>query len=355
MTDPDTPRPRQTAADRARISRATRAIGLAVGAASAVVTALGAVLLILWVTFSAHPDGSRETRAVLRERAGRGDDLVVDTNRLVVAIIALGVIGIAVLGLVAWLVAKKAVRPLAEALQMQRDFVADASHELRTPLTILVSRIQVLGRRYGRGEPVDDVIARLRADADAMNEVLTDLLVSAEGAREPVEPVDVAAVAQRAADRLTGLAAEASIGITVVAEAHPRIAMPETTLSRCLVAVIDNAIQHSPDGTRVRILIETGTGMARIRVTNAGGGIRPEDAERIFARFTHGPESGRRRSFGLGLALVRDMVARYGGTIVLDTTAGRPSSDPGQNEQPPSGQSGQPGETTFLLRFPIAG
>ena len=67
-------------------------------------------------------------------------------------------IGVVLLGLVAWLAALRSVRPLADALRMQRNFVSDASHELRTPLTALSSRIQILQRRHERGEPIDVVV-----------------------------------------------------------------------------------------------------------------------------------------------------------------------------------------------------
>ena len=71
-----------------------------------------------------------------------------------------------------------------------------------------------------------------------------------------------------------------------------------------------------------------------IRVSDHGSGIDPADAERIFERFARGSETGRRRGFGLGLALVRDVLTRYSGRIEVESTS-------------PSG-------TTFLITLPSA-
>ena len=94
------------------------------------------------------------------------------------------------LAVVAWLAALRSVRPLAEALRTQRNFVSDASHGLPTPLTALSNCVQILQRGHERGDPIDETIVDLRRDAVVMDEVLTDMLLSAEAdaARAPPMP-----------------------------------------------------------------------------------------------------------------------------------------------------------------------
>lgn len=307
-------------------------MGLAVGIATAVITVVGAIMLIVWVSVSARKEGEHPGEP--HHHDGLSDDLVVDTNRLIFAIIVLGVLGVVLLSVVAWLVARRAVRPLSEALRLQRNFVADASHELRTPLTVLSTRVQLLQRKQQRGEPTDDIVATLRDDIDVLNSVLNDLLVSAENtASEQPADSDLVAVTEAAVDHLRPLGDDASIAISTAYTARPIVRLPAAALGRCLTAVIDNAIQHSPDGSAVSVLISAEARRAEVRVSNTGSPIPPERIDQIFERFQHGKESGRRRSFGLGLALVRDILNRYGGSITVDA-------------------SGPADLTTFVMSFP---
>lgn len=323
--------------DRRRVTRASRSIGLAVGATTAIITVVGAAALIIWISLSSRPDGERGAERIdIHGQKPMTDDLVVDTNRLIIAIVILGFLGMLVLAVIAWLVARRAVRPLAEALRLQRNFVADASHELRTPLTVLSTRVQLLQRRLQRGETTDDITIALRDDVEALTSVLDDLLASAESAATSTETIsDLAAVAEEAATRLAPLADAVAITVTTHADSRPTVSVPATTLSRCLTAVIDNAIQHSPNGSHVTVEVSATGKEAIVRVSNPGGRISADDATQIFERFRHGQESGRRRSFGLGLALVRDIVSRHGGTISVDL-------------------SGSVDYTVFVITLPLA-
>jgi two-component system OmpR family sensor kinase len=232
----------------------------------------------------------------------------------------LGILGVIVLSLIAWFAARRAVRPLGEALRLQRNFVADASHELRTPLTTLTSRIQIAQRRLERGGDVAEALDQLRSDADAMNDMLTDLLMAAEGKAETTALAPVGEAMDAAVSRLQPLADDSGVTLEVISTDRA-VRMPLPTLTRILMAVVDNAIQHSPRGGVVTIAAATARNDVEIRVSDQGSGIDPADAERIFERFARGSETGRRRGFGLGLALVRDVLTRYAGRIEVESTS----------------------------------
>ena len=329
-------------ADRDRVRRTARQIGLWTGVASAVVIAAGVGILIAVILATSRPQGGDRITAGTKPDGfvlNNPDHIVVDVDRVVPWVIVLGVVGVALLGLIAWLTARRAVAPLEVALQAQRDFVADASHELRTPLTALSSRVQILQRRVARGEGIDDALERLRGDTAAMDDILTELLLAAQADQGPVPAAATdAAVAVQAAVELIRPIAE-SAGVELQADVGPGIAVavPDVTLTRMCTALLDNAVQHAPRGTSVAIVVGSGGGVTRgfaeIRVVDRGPGVRAEDRERIFTRFARGPETGRRRGFGLGLALVRDVATRYGGSVGIESTS----------------EAG----TTFLLRLPL--
>lgn len=319
------------AEDRRVVRRAGARVGLLVGGASAVALTIGVAILVGVLLTGAR----RETD----HHGGRGglpgDRVVVDFDDVLPWVLGLGLLGVAVIGVVGWAASRWSVRPLDEALRRQRAFVSDASHELRTPLTALSSRVQIAQRRLARGEPLDDTLDRLRRDADLMDDVLTDMLLSAEGAASADGTAAVADGLRSAEAVVAPLAAEA--GVAVEVDAGPeglRVDMPTVTLTRVGIALIDNAVSHAPGGSAVRVTAGVAGDTVEIRVIDAGGGIRPEDQGRIFERFARGAESGRRRGFGLGLALVREATERHRGTIAVERTSAE--------------------GTVFLLRLPRA-
>jgi signal transduction histidine kinase len=128
-------------------------------------------------------------------------------------------------------------------------------------------------------------------------------------------------------------------GITIGLEVDgdPASSMPSAGLQRCITALLDNALRHSPDGSEIVVSVATTRSHAVITVTDRGAGIQGIDPDHIFDRFAHSSPSPdaptSRRSFGIGLALVRDIITRHGGTIRLAETT-------------PSG-------TTFEMRLPL--
>lgn len=308
--------------DDARIRASSRRIGLLVGVSSAVVIALGVVVLTVVIRVSSRPEHGAETLPADPDR------LVVDVDDVLPGLIGFGVVAVLLLGVVAWSAARRSVRPLAQALRSQRAFVADASHELRTPLSALVSRVQIVERRLARGEPVDEAVAKLRRDADAMSDTLTDLLTAAAAdsdapAGDAHARADAGAALVEALERMEPLAQARGVLLTREAgSAQPAIVgVSPPALARLCVVLIDNAVHHSPDGGIVRVRCTATADSVQIRVEDQGDGIAPDDQSRIFERFARGPETGHRRGFGLGLYLAREIAERAGGSLVVEVSS----------------------------------
>jgi len=248
-----------------------------------------------------------------------------ESERLLRALIPAGLLGIAAAALLGWLVARRAVRPLGDALALQRRFVADASHELRTPLAILNTRAQLLRRRAAEDEPNRADLDRLIDDSRAMAEIVNDLLISADMARRPAERVrtDLAEIARVVTDSFAAIADPAGITLTAVATDGPADVLGSpVALRRAAAALVDNALGHTPRGGTVTVTTRHRGSHVELEVADDGEGLDPDDAARLtqrFARGTDAPSEGRR--FGLGLALVNDVVHAHGGSFRLD---GRP-------------------------------
>jgi signal transduction histidine kinase len=252
-----------------------------------------------------------------------------DRRRLLGSVAIAELVGVAASLAIGAGLARRALRPLAEALRRQRQFVADASHELRTPLTQLHTRAQMLQRDVtdGRNSPaqIQEETGRLVEDSRRLGEVITDLLTSAELDHEP-ERYGLVEFSAVTGEVVAGLRQRADAG-GVVLDLRASYAGPvrgsAAALRRVTAALVDNALGHTPRGGQVVIEVTlTPTNQVRLAVSDDGVGFDPADAERIFARFARGSQ-GQGRRYGLGLALVREVVTAHGGTVEASGHPGR--------------------------------
>ncbi|MFI6323691.1 sensor histidine kinase [Nonomuraea sp. NPDC050556] len=220
--------------------------------------------------------------------------------------------------LIGQIVARRAIAPLGEALARQRRFAADVSHELRAPLTRLNTRAQLLSRRLRGGtDPILllDEVDHLVAGSRQLGEVVEDLLQSARfnQLRRPFHPVDLA---ELAAEQIA-LEKARSEALGVRVELHctgtPTVCGVPSALRRVVAALLDNALRHTGAGGSISLTLTSGPALVELIVQDNGEGLDPHDTERLFTPFTSG-----NRGYGLGLALVREVVDGHGGTITAD-------------------------------------
>lgn len=239
------------------------------------------------------------------------------------ASIVLGMALIVLAGALSWFVTRRAVRPLGDALRIQRSFVADASHELRTPLAVLDARLQVLQRRLSDDDPSSSTVAELRRDARSLIDIVNDLLESAEvgGPTTARVAVQLNPIVQLAVDSMRVIGDNRAIRIVVEGADPVWTFLAPTSVHRCVTALLDNALRFSPDGSTVVVAVTSTKSTVTIAVRDQGAGIEGIDPARIFDRFAHsgsadaGRGSSVRTGFGIGLALVRDIAVRNGGTV----------------------------------------
>ena len=176
--------------------------------------------------------------------------------RLVQVIGLTGMVGVALAALIGLLAGRRAVRPLGEALRLQDQFVADASHELRTPLAVISTRAQLLSRRLP-----PDAAPSLRRDAEqlvadtrAMGDVVTELLEAAQLGHLPESAValDVGRLTAEVVISMSPYAADRGVTLVDVPGIGATVQAAPSGLRRAVLALIDNAIAHSPRGLRSR-------------------------------------------------------------------------------------------------------
>lgn len=219
-----------------------------------------------------------------------------------------------------------------------RRFVADASHELRTPVT----GIRGLAELYRQGAVTDPaevaaLIARIEAEATRMGLLVEDLLLLARLDEErPLrsEPVDLVPIVADAIDSTPA-------SLELFGEVDPVVIGDEDRLRQVVTNLVTNALSHTPAGTPIVARVGVSDGQALFEVVDQGPGIAPEHGDRVFERF-YRVDPARARDYerspatgsGLGLSIVKALVAAHGGTVGHRPTPG--------------------GGATFWVRLPLA-
>jgi signal transduction histidine kinase len=209
------------------------------------------------------------------------------------------------------------------ALARQREFVADASHELRTPLTSVLANLEILEQELS-GDQREMADSALRSSR-RMRRLVADLLLLARadaGRRaEARKPVDLGAVLREAAAESEPLAADHDVVISTP-EPAPVDGVPDE-LHRLALNLMENALAHTPPGTRVEAAVRHENGAVVLEVADDGPGIPAVMRDRVFDRFVRGAgDTGRNvgAGSGLGLSIVRAVAEAHGGSVELVPT-----------------------------------
>lgn len=308
-------------------------IGVRVAAVSAALVISVIVLLILYIVWQATPEQ-------IHERHGPADvHIYLDTVDIAIAVSAIGVFTVVLACAATWIIASRAVRPLGEALRMQRRFVADASHELRTPLAVLSARAQRLQTLVDDGDPRRRLVDELREDARVMVEIVTDMLDTAAGEPDEADVASLTSEISSAARDMEVIAGQHQVVLQLSELPDVTVRIPPVRLRRAVVSLLDNAIDHTPEGGSATVAAALVGNRVRVEFSDTGHGITGIEPDRVFDRFAHGGGASRRRhratrtGYGIGLSLVQEIAVRHGGSVAIARTG--------------------PEGTTFVLELPV--
>jgi two-component system, OmpR family, sensor histidine kinase TctE len=209
-------------------------------------------------------------------------------------------------------------------LEVQKRFIGDAAHQLRTPMAGLKSQTE-LALAETHDPALHKRLAHVHESATRCAHLVTQLLTLARAAPEAapahLQTLDLPGFLQDIVSEWVPKALRSGVDLgwdESSAQAAQVLAEP-TLLREALANVIDNAIRYAGAGAEVTVGLnlekDGGAGFAQIWVQDNGPGIAPSDLTRVFERFYRGTESG--TGCGLGLAIVRDIVQRHGGSVSL--------------------------------------
>ena len=216
---------------------------------------------------------------------------------------------------------------LQAAVSDMSQLTADASHELRTPVTLVRATADLALTRERSPDEYRDALREVLAHAERMSALVDDLLALArvDAGVEPRERTlaDLGEVARSAANDVRAAVTRAGVDLDLqVPEAPVAVAGTPESLRRLLLILLANAIRYTPAGGRITVRLEPEPAVqaGTLHVIDTGIGIDPAERPHVFDRFYRGAAARAMAvdGSGLGLAIAKAIVARLGGTIVIN-------------------------------------
>jgi signal transduction histidine kinase/CheY-like chemotaxis protein len=215
---------------------------------------------------------------------------------------------------------------LAELDRAKTAFFSNVSHEFRTPLTLLLGPTEEAVASSGKldGADLETVYRNAQRLLKLVNTLLDFSRIEAGRVQASFEPTDLAAVTADLASAFRSAVERAGLSLVVDCAPLPEpVYVDREMWEKVVLNLISNAFKFTLAGT-IRVSLASRGARAELAVADTGVGIAPEDLPRVFERF-HRVERARARTHegsGIGLSLVRELVAMHGGTVSVESAVG---------------------------------
>ena len=241
---------------------------------------------------------------------------------LIVGTIALG--GFFVISI---LLARWAVRPVEEAWNQQRQFVADASHDLKTPLTVILTDAELLQQKNCSDEnrlKLADAISKMAMQMKGLVVSMLELAsVEKDSENLVLSEVRFSETVNNACLTMEPLFFEKNLSLKAEVDDGVVVKGNESELSNLLSVLLDNAMKYSTPGTETEVRLEKQAKGCRLKVSNCGEEIPENMRTEIFKRFYRADKSrSMNQSYGLGLSIASQIVSNHNGEIWCESENG---------------------------------
>ncbi len=246
------------------------------------------------------------------------------------ALVFLGVIALILATIIGHFMAGRAIIPLREAYDKQKQFAADASHELRTPLAVVMASADLLMADPSIKEPfLREVIGDVKSEVKKMSKLVSDLLLVARSdnnaLKMTLKKIDLGELLKQNVRMMKPLAEKKNIELS--GENFRKVSMiaDEQKIKQLILILADNAIKYTPEGGKVIVRLEdVDSSSATFSVRDSGIGIDEKDKEKIFERFYRVDKARSREAGGngLGLSIATEILRLHEGKIFVDSEPG---------------------------------
>ena len=236
--------------------------------------------------------------------------------RLVLVLFGIWAIAMLIFLIISIKFSKYASKPMEEAIEREKQFVANASHDLKTPLSIILANNAIL---LENPDPeTKHWLDSNQVAAKRMQELINQMLtLSSVDKRIKFSEVDLSNITYKVSLEFESLAYEKGIELVTDIKDNCKLNSNEEYLTKIISSLLENAIKYEPNGGKVLLKLDKNG----LMVQNFSSYIDEKDLPHIFERFYRSDKSRQNdgRSFGLGLAITKEMVDKLGGEIIVDS------------------------------------
>lgn len=201
------------------------------------------------------------------------------------------------------------------------------AHDLRTPITRIRAASETLLLDPDASESTRKVAAEAVAECDNLLSAVNTMLDISEmeaGVRKlNLEDVDFRQLVEESCELFSPALAERGLALSCHFNGAVRVHVDKQLLRRAICNVLDNAVKYSERGCEISISLYSTSDGAELTVTDSGCGIAPNDLPHVFDRFFRGDRARSLNGNGLGLGLVRAILAAHGGDVSVSSELGR--------------------------------
>ena len=214
-----------------------------------------------------------------------------------------------------FLLSKKAVKPIAESYEKQKQFVTDANHELKTPLTLILANLDIAEDELGKNEWLDDIRAEGLRMTELVNQLVSLSRMDEDGHKMDVTEVGFGKLLGEIVDDFEPIIE--SRGKCLVTDIDRSITYfgDESLLKRLVGILMDNALKYCDDGGEISVSLHRGRRIV-LKVENSYSAVGEIELHRLFDRFYRADKARKfTGGYGVGLSMAKSIVENHKGSV----------------------------------------
>jgi signal transduction histidine kinase len=213
------------------------------------------------------------------------------------------------------ILSRRALSPVIEGIERQKQFITDASHELKTPLTVIATSLKVLEMESGQTKWIDKALSQVDKMRDLVNQMVTLSRLDEEKPPLAITDFDLSNAVSETAESFSDFA-EANSHTLALAIAPDLTYHGDEYAVRQLVSILlDNAVKYASEGSAITLSLERARKGFVLRVSNPCSEIDTSKLDKLFDRFYRADASRSTGGFGIGLSIARSIAEAHHGTI----------------------------------------
>ena len=210
-----------------------------------------------------------------------------------------------------------------KAKEFLKDTISDISHQLKTPLAALNMYNEIILEETDNPETIAEFSQKTTIALNRMEQLIQSLLkitrLDSGSITFEKSPHQISEIVEKAIENLATRAVCEEKQIIVSGQSEEQLTCDLQWTGEAVGNIVKNALDHTNSGGHIRISWEKSPAVARIKITDDGGGIAPEDIHHIFKRFYRSRHSKDTQGVGLGLSLAKSIVEGQGGTLSVQS------------------------------------